>query len=93
MGPPPGGFGGGPGGGRGGGFFEGGGQGTGPALTISMFANNLTNHVNPAAPIGNLSSPSFGESLASAGGFGRGPGAGAGAAGNRVIELQLRASF
>jgi hypothetical protein len=57
-----------------------------------MFATNLMNRVNPAAPIGNLSSPSFGESLSSASGFGRGPGGG-GSAGNRVIELQLRASF
>jgi hypothetical protein len=97
--PPPGGFGGGPGGGhgpggRGPGGFEGGMGGSGPSLTISMFANNLTNRVNPGAPIGNLSSPSFGESLSSAGGFGRGPGGGGGgSAGNRVIELQIRASF
>ena len=61
---------------------------------MSLFAQNLTNRVNPGAPIGNLSSPSFGESLSSAGGFGRGPGGGGGrSAGNRVIELQLRASF
>jgi hypothetical protein len=97
-GPPPGGFGGGgPGGGRGpgGGGFGGpwgGGSGGGPTLTIAAFANNLTNRVNSAAPIGNLASPSFGESLSSAGGFGRGPGGGGGA-GNRVIELQIRASF
>ena len=96
--PPPGGFGGGPGGGhgpggRGPGGFEGGGGGSGPSLTISMFANNLTNRVNPGAPIGNISSPSFGESLSSAGGFGRGPGGGGGSAGNRVIEVQIRASF
>ena len=99
MGPPPGGFGRGgghgPGGGGGGhGGFEGGGQGSGPSLTVSLFANNLTNRVNAGAPIGNLSSPSFAESLSSAGGFGRGPGGGGGgSAGNRVVELQLRASF
>ena len=50
------------------------------------------NHTNAGAPVGNLSSQSFGESLSSAGGFGRGPG-GPSAAGNRSIELQVRASF
>ena len=43
------------------------------------------------APIGNLSSPSFGESLSSGGGFGRGPGGFS--AGNRSVEVQVRASF
>lgn len=88
-----GGFGGG-GGGRGGGFGRGrgggrdGGEG-GRGLTISLSATNLLNHVNLAAPVGNLSSPSFGESLATAGGFGFGRGAGGGG-GNRRIELQAR---
>jgi hypothetical protein len=89
--PGPGGF----GGGRGGpGFGRGGGRGenSGPGLTVSLSAQNLLNRVNPGAPVGNLSSPSFGQSLSSAGGFGRGPG-GLSAAGNRSIELQVRASF
>ena len=99
-GPPPGmGPGGGP---RGPGGFGGpeggwGGRGrgpTGPELTFSLYAQNLLDRTNPGAPVGNLSSPSFGESLASAGGFGRGPGGPGGvAAGNRSIELQVRASF
>ena len=61
---------------------------------FSLYAQNLFDRTNPGAPVGNLSSPSFGESLASAGGFGRGPGGPGGvAAGNRSIELQVRASF
>ncbi len=95
---PPGGFGGGPGGGPGG--FGGGPEGFGrrggggPELSISVYAQNLLDRTNAGAPVGNLSSPSFGESLASAGGFGRGPGGPGGvAAGNRSVELQVRASF
>jgi hypothetical protein len=42
--------------------------------------------------VGNLSSPFFGRSLASAGGFGFGTG-GTTAAGNRRIELQARFAF
>jgi hypothetical protein len=59
-------------------------------LTISVSARNLINHVNLAPPVGNLSSPSFGESTSTAGGFG--PFA-SGAAGNRKIEFQARFSF
>ncbi len=51
---------------------------------------NLLNHVNPGTPVGNLASPSFGESLSSSGGFGRGAGS---FAGNRSIELQAHFSF
>jgi len=91
----PGGFGrgvGGPGGGgRGGG---GGGRFGGPAannqrynLTFSVNARNVLNRVNPAAPIGVLSSPDFGKSIALAGGpFST-------AAANRKIELQALFSF
>jgi hypothetical protein len=95
----PGGFGGPPGGGGGGpGGFGGGGRGgfagrraeSGSNLTLSLYAQNLFNRVNPGAPVGNLSSPSFGESLSSGGGFGRGAGS---SAGNRSIELQARVSF
>jgi len=98
MPPGPGGFGGGgrggPGGpgGPGGGWGGGERGGSGPGITISLYAQNLMNHTNAGAPVGNLSSQSFGESLSSAGGFGRGPG-GPSAAGNRSIELQVRASF
>lgn len=92
MGPPPGGWGGGRGGFGGGGRWRGGDRGEGPSLTLSLYAQNALNHVNPAAPVGNLSSPSFGESLASAGGFGRGP-AGFSSGGNRSVELQVRGSF
>jgi hypothetical protein len=104
-GPPPGGgrrgYGGGPSGGHGGFGGGPGGEGydrfrggrraeSGPSLSFSLYAVNLLNHVNPGTPVGNLSSPSFGESLASAGGFGRGPGS---SAGNRSIELQAHFSF
>jgi hypothetical protein len=99
--PPPGGGGpGGPGGGGGGGM-RGGGPG-GPfgvggssdnrySLTLSVSARNLLNTTNLGNPIGNLSSPLFGQSNSLAGGFG--PGGGMGAAGNRRIELSLRFSF
>ena len=60
-------------------------------MTISISAQNVLNHVNAAAPVGNLSSPFFGRSLASAGGFGFGPGGAT--AGNRRIELIARLSF
>jgi len=100
-GPPPGGGPGGFGGGRGGfgggpggdgyGRFRGGrGADQGPSLSFSLYAVNLLNRVNPGTPVGNLSSPSFGESLSSNGGFGRGAGS---SAGNRSIELQAHFSF
>jgi hypothetical protein len=53
---------------------------------------NLFNRVNLDLPIGNLSSPSFGRSLATAGGFGAGS-IGNPAAGNRRIEAQIRSEF
>lgn len=56
-------------------------------LTLSASARNLFNRVNLAVPVGNLSSPSFGESLALAGGpFGSN-------ASNRRIDLQLQFAF
>jgi hypothetical protein len=79
-------------GGRGGpeaGGDEGGGGGR--SLTISVSAQNVLNHVNYGAPVGNLSSPLFGQSLSSAGGFGFGPGGMT--AGNRRIELIARFNF
>jgi hypothetical protein len=98
-GPPPGegggrGVGGGRGGfgGVGGGGRNGGGDSGARGLTLSVSAQNLFNHTNPGAPVGNLSSPSFGQSLSSAGGFGLGP-AGSSTAGSRRIELIARFAF
>jgi hypothetical protein len=63
------------------------------ALTLTASLRNLLNNVNPALPIGNLSSPFFGKSVALST-FGPLPGAGPNAgAGNRHIELQLRLTF
>ena len=63
-------------------------------LTLSINFQNLLNNVNLTPPVGNLSSPLFGQSLglASFGGFGGGPGGGAGA-GNRRISAQVRFNF
>ena len=83
------------GGGRGGG----GGRVAGKKynLTFSVSGRNVLNHVNPATPTGNLSSPLFGiYTQNGGGGFGGGGGpggGGGGAAGNRRIDLQLRFSF
>jgi hypothetical protein len=102
MGPPPtmragrGGPGGGP---PGGGFIGRGGpppgifgaaSGKKYSLTLSISARNLFNFVNLSAPVGNLSSPLFGQSLSLAGGFGP---MGSSAASNRRIDLQLRFTF
>ena len=75
--------------GPGGGFW-----GMGPAttrrysLTFSVNARNVLNRVNAATPIGVLSSPNFGQSIALAGG-----GPFSSAAANRKIELQATFSF
>jgi hypothetical protein len=62
-------------------------------VTFNVTFRNLLNHVNPALPIGNLSSRLFGRSVALST-YGPLPGAGANAAGgNRHIELQLRFTF
>ena len=61
-------------------------------LNVSIYFQNILNHVNLSTPVGNLSSPSFGESLGLAGGFGGGGGGSAGA-GNRRIYAQLRLNF
>jgi hypothetical protein len=90
------------GGGRGGGGRGGGGGGglggetaNGPArrynLSLSVNVQNLLNHTNLGSPIGNLSSPLFGQSIQTSGGFGAG-GVNQ-SAGNRRIELQARFSF
>jgi hypothetical protein len=56
-------------------------------LTFSISARNLLNSFNPGPPVGNLSSPFFGESIALAGG----PFSSASA--NRRVDLQVRFSF
>ena len=62
-------------------------------LTLTASFRNALNNVNPATPIGNLSSPFFGKSVG-LNTFGPLPGAGPNAgAGNRHIELQLRLTF
>lgn len=79
-------------GGGGGPFGGGGGTGKRYNLTFSVNANNILNYVNPAAPVGNLSSPLFGTSNALAGGFG-GFGGGGSAPANRRIWLQVQFGF
>ena len=91
-----GGGGGGGGGDRGGGGDGGDGDGRHRYnLNFSVSVQNLLNNVNEGVPIGNLSSTLFGQSINSAGGFGRGGGGGVGggSAANRRIDLQLRFSF
>jgi hypothetical protein len=97
-GPPMGGGGGGGmrggGGGGMGGMFGGGNSEKRYNLTLSVSARNLLNTVNLGAPVGNLSSALFGQSLSTAGGGFGGPGGGdGGGAGNRRIDFQLRFSF
>lgn len=98
-GPPPfggvGGHRGGGGGGGGGRMFGGAGLTDRPYnLTLLVRVQNLLNRNNPGSPIGNLSSPLFGQSNNSAGFFGFfGGGGGNASTGNRRIELGLRFSF
>jgi hypothetical protein len=64
-------------------------------MNVSLNFQNLLNRVNLSTPVGNLSSPNFGESLGlggSFGGFGGGGGGGTGA-GNRRIYAQVRLNF
>ena len=58
-------------------------------LTVSVSARNLFNHVNLGQPIGNLSSPQFGQSNTLAGGFGPG----GSTANNRRLDMQVRFTF
>lgn len=80
-------------GGPGGVFVSGGGGGGGEGsrynLALSLFISNLFNRTNLANPVGNLSSPSFGQSLTTVGGFGGGNSA----AGNRRVQASLRFTF
>jgi hypothetical protein len=104
----PGGGGGGVGGGgpRGGGLSSIGGPPSGGgaeakrySMQFSLNFQNVLNHVNLSPPNGNLSSPSFGQSLSLSGGFGGfggpgGGGAGGGSgAGNRKVTAQVRFNF
>ena len=58
-------------------------------LTFTIQVENLLNHTNPGSPVGNLSSPLFGQSTSSAGpyGFGSNP------AGNRRVEIHIHLNF
>ena len=79
-------------GGPGGGFGGGGAGGNGRYnLTFSLNFQNLLNHTNFALPVGNLGSSFFGQSTATAGGFG-GFGV-SNPAYNRRIDAQIRFSF
>lgn len=65
-------------------------------LTLLIRAQNLLNRNNPGLPIGNLSSPLFGQPNSSAGFFGFFGGGGGGSnasTGNRRIELGVRFTF
>ncbi|HYR76793.1 MAG TPA: carboxypeptidase regulatory-like domain-containing protein [Pyrinomonadaceae bacterium] len=89
------------GGGPGMGGFGGGGNGAGKySLTLAVNFQNILNHVNLGTPVGNLSSPNFGQSLGLAGifggfgGFGGGGGGGGGTgSGNRKVYLNVRFNF
>jgi hypothetical protein len=89
----------GPGGGGMGGGMGGGGGGASSEkkynLTVSLYVQNILNNVNLAAPIGNLSSPLFGQAQSVAGSFGGfgGGGGGSANAGNRRIYMNLRLNF
>jgi hypothetical protein len=64
-------------------------------LNVSLYVSNIFNHVNLGVPVGNLSSPNFGESLglsSTASNFGGGA-VGSAGAGNRRIYAQLRLNF
>jgi hypothetical protein len=64
------------------------------SVTVSVQASNALNHTNLGPPVGNLSSPYFGESISLASGFGP-PGGGSGGTPtyNRKITLQMRFTF
>jgi hypothetical protein len=60
-------------------------------LELSMQIRNLFNHTNGNTPIGNLSSPLFGEPVSLASGFGFGGGRQTG--GNRRLRFEIQFSF
>jgi hypothetical protein len=67
------------------------------SLTLSVNFQNVLNHVNLGSPVGNLSSPNFGQSLGTGSMFGfffgPGGGGGGGGAGNRRVTLSARFTF
>lgn len=75
------------GGGGGNPFGFGGSTGRQYNLTLSMFVRNALNSRNPGLPVGNLSSPFFGQSISLAGG------AFSSATANRTVYLQAMFSF
>ena len=64
-------------------------------LNVSLNFQNILNRVNLGTPVGNLASPSFGESVGLGGAFGGfgGGGGGSTGAGNRRIYAQVRLNF
>jgi len=63
-------------------------------MQFSINFQNIFNKVNLSNPVGNLSSPSFGESLSLGGGFGGfGGGGGGSGSGNRRVSAQVRFNF
>jgi hypothetical protein len=62
-------------------------------LNVSINFQNLFNRVNLGTPVGNLSSPSFGESVGLGGAFGGFGAPGSTGAGNRRIYAQVRLNF
>lgn len=84
--------------GGGGGFFGGNDSNKPYNVTFGINVNNLFNTVNLSSPVGNLSSPFFGESRSTGGGrfgfFGGGGGGGdVSSSANRRIDLTVRFSF
>jgi hypothetical protein len=68
------------------------------SMQFSLNFQNIFNHVNLTPPVGNLSSPFFGQSLSLNGGFGGFGGSGGGptggsGAGNRKVTAQVRFNF
>jgi hypothetical protein len=78
-----------------GGFGGGGSSEKKYTLNVGVFFQNILNNVNLGSPVGNLSSPFFGQSQSVAGSFGGFGGGGGGSpnAGNRKISLSLRFNF
>jgi hypothetical protein len=62
-------------------------------LSFSIYANNVLNYANKAAPVGNMASPYFLKSTGTSNIFFFGPGGSGGAGGNRQITLRARFSF
>jgi hypothetical protein len=61
-------------------------------ITLSLNASNILNHVNWAAPSGDLGSPFFGQYRSLAGGFGP-MGAAGSSTYNRKVDVQVRFAF